>query len=152
MFGGKEDLQDRILDFFNRNIDDIDLFIENVVKSIAFQYTDSTHQFSNSLINTICKVSKSWNESSGCVKSDNINIDLYVQFIGALQTYLYKVQDGFDRLIVINNKSKNFIHCDFGVFNKDLLERLINSFEYGNSAATGDIKNTRRSVSRIFIY
>lgn len=151
LFGGKQDLQDRILDFFNRNIDDVDLFIENVVKSIAFQYTDSTHQFSNNLINTICKVSKIWNKSSGCVKSDNINIDLYVQFIGALQTYLYKVQDGFDRLIVINNKSKNFINCDFGVFNEDLLERLINSFEYGNSEATGDIKNTRRSVSRIFL-
>lgn len=61
------------------------------------------------------------------------------------------VQDGFDRLIVINNTSKNFINCDFGVFNEDLLERLINSFEYGNSEATDDIKNTRRSASRIYI-
>ena len=149
LFGGKQDLEERILKFFNNNID-VDLFIENVVKSIVFQYTDTEHPFSENLIADMCKVAISWNKTSNCVKTNNIDIDLYIQFIGALQTYLYYVQDGFTRFTVMNNVNKNFIICDFGNFSKDLLEKMINTFEYGNSEATGDIKNTRRSVSRIF--
>lgn len=150
LFGGKQDLEERILKFFNNNID-VDLFIENVVKSIVFQYTDTEHPFSENLIADMCKVAISWNKTSNCVKTNNIDIDLYIQFIGALQTYLYYVQDGFTRFTVMNNANKNFIICDFGNFSKDLLEKMINTFEYGNSEATGDIKNTRRSVSRIFL-
>lgn len=150
LFGGKQDLEERILKFFNNNID-VDLFIENVVKSIVFQYTDTEHPFTENLIADMCKVAISWNKTSNCVKTNNIDIDLYIQFIGALQTYLYYVQDGFTRFTVMNNVNKNFIICDFGNFSKDLLEKMINTFEYGNSEATGDIKNTRRSVSRIFL-
>ena len=150
LFGGKQDLEERILKFFNNNID-VDLFIENVVKSIVFQYTDTEHPFTENLITDMCKVAISWNKTSNCVKTNNIDIDLYIQFIGALQTYLYYVQDGFTRFTVMNNVNKNFIICDFGNFSKDLLEKMINTFEYGNSEATGDIKNTRRSVSRIFL-
>lgn len=150
LFGGKEDLEERILKFFNNNID-VDLFIENVVKSIVFQYTDTEHPFKENLITDMCKVAISWNKTSNCVKTNNIDIDLYIQFIGALQTYLYYVQDGFTRFTVMNKVNKNFIICDFGNFSKDLLEKMINTFEYGNSEATGDIKNTRRSVSRIFL-
>ena len=150
LFGGKQDLEERILKFFNNNID-VDLFIENVVKSIVFQYTDTEHPFTENLIEDMCKVAISWNKTSNCVKTNNIDIDLYIQFIGALQTYLYYVQDGFTRFTVMNNVNKNFIICDFGNFSKDLLEKMINTFEYGNSEATGDIKNTRRSVSRIFL-
>lgn len=150
LFGGKQDLEERILKFFNNNID-VDLFIENVVKSIVFQYTDTEHPFTENLIADMCKVAISWNKTSNCVKTNNIDIDLYIQFIGALQTYLYYVQDGFTKFTVMNNVNKNFIICDFGNFSKDLLEKMINTFEYGNSEATGDIKNTRRSVSRIFL-
>ena len=150
LFGGKQDLEERILKFFNNNID-VDLFIENVVKSIVFQYTDTEHPFTENLITDMCKVAISWDKTSNCVKTNNIDIDLYIQFIGALQTYLYYVQDGFTRFTVMNNVNKNFIICDFGNFSKDLLEKMINTFEYGNSEATGDIKNTRRSVSRIFL-
>lgn len=150
LFGGKQDLEKRILVFFDNNID-VDLFIENVVKSIVFQYTDTEHPFTENLIADMCKVAISWNKTSNCVKTNNIDIDLYIQFIGALQTYLYYVQDGFTRFTVINNINKNFIICDFGDFTKDLLVKMISTFEYGNSEATGDIKNTRRSVSRIFL-
>ena len=150
LFGGKQDLEERILKFFNNNID-VDFFIENVVNSIDFQYTDTEHPFTENLIADMCKVAISWNKTSNCVKTNNIDIDLYIQFIGALQTYLYYVQDGFTRFTVMNNVNKNFIICDFGNFSKDLLEKMINTFEYGNSEATGDIKNTRRSVSRIFL-
>lgn len=154
LFGNKKDLNDRIMNFFDGHIKDVDLFIENVVKSIAYQYTaidNPNEPITDSLIKTLIKVSKQWNNSNKCVQSTIIDINMYIQFIGALQTYMYYVQDAFTKLIVINNENKNFVICDFGNFTIELLDKMIKTFVYNPGEATGDIKNTRRSASRIFI-
>lgn len=145
LFGGAKS-NEKLLKYFN-NIIDINTFIENIVKSIAYQYGE---QNNNKAINIAIKAVTDWNNDNKCILNNKIEQIPFYSICVILQTYFYQLSDKWTSLLLVNSSNGNFIVFDMNNFNKDKIENLLSNIEFyfpeGNNNAIG-----RRSVGRIFI-
>lgn len=144
LFGGAKS-SSKILDFIGGKITDVDDFIKNIVKTIAYQYFLESN---NKLIDELSKAVSSWNK---IITETSIDEKEFNQLIGCLQTYCYYVHDKWNALCVFNTTNGNFRLEQFSDdITKSTIENIMKKFSFypseGNKNATG-----RRSIVRIFI-
>lgn len=146
LFGGAK-ANEKFLQYFDNNIEDIDTFIENIVKSIAYQYKQ---QDNDNAINIAKNAIINWNNSSKYISNNKIEQITFYSVCVILQTYFYQLSDKWTSLLLVNSNNGHFIIFDMTDFDKQKIEQLLSNIEFyypeGNDKATG-----RRSVGRIFI-